>query len=145
MAVKVKAITIWRRDTENRPGALAGALEPLALGGADLRVVMGYRQPGEESRATIEIYPVTGKKAAAAAQSAGLSASSIPTLLVEGDNKPGLGYAMSRAIADAGINLAFLVAQVIGRKYSAILGFESEADAKKASGLIKRAKPPAKR
>jgi hypothetical protein len=60
-------------------------------------------------------------------------------LLVEGDNKAGLGYAITKAIADAGVNLSFLVAQVIGRRYSAVIGFENEADAEKAGTLIKKA------
>jgi hypothetical protein len=41
-------------------------------------------------------------------------------------------------MAEAGINLDFLVAQVIGRKYSAVIGFENDADAIKASALIKK-------
>jgi hypothetical protein len=138
MAVNVKSIVLWRSEVENKSGVLAATLEPLAKAGVDLQVVMGYRYPGNESRAAIEIYPVSGKKSQAAAQGAGLSASSIPTLLVEGDNKPGLGQAIAHALADAGINLSFLVAQVIGRKYSAVCAFESEADAKKAASLIKR-------
>ena len=48
-------------------------------------------------------------------------------------------------MADAGINLAFLVAQVLGRKYSAIFGFESEADADRAAAIIKRASAAKKR
>jgi ABC-type sugar transport system substrate-binding protein len=67
--------------------------------------------------------------------------SSIPTLLVEGDNKAGLGHAIAQAIADAGINVGFLVAQVVGRRYSAVIGFDTEADAKKAAPLIKKATP----
>ena len=145
MAIKVKSITLWRREVENSPGALAGTLEPLARAGADLQVVMGYRQPGGEDQAILELYPVSGKKAATAAGAAGLSASTIPTLLVEGDNRPGIGHAMARAIAAAGININFLVAQTIGRKFSAVFGFETEADAKTAAALIKRAKPPAKK
>jgi len=145
MAVKVKSITLWRRDTENRPGTLASALEPLARAGANLRVVMGYRFAGDDPRAAVELYPVTGKKSTAAAREAGLSASSIPTLLVEGDDRPGLGHAISRATAGAGINLAFMVGQVIGRRFSAIVGFETPADAKKASGLIKKATGRAKK
>jgi hypothetical protein len=42
-------------------------------------------------------------------------------------------------MADAGINMSFLVAQVSGRKYSAVFGFESEADAKRGAALVKRA------
>ena len=59
--------------------------------------------------------------------------------MVTGDDRPGLGYALAQGMADAGINLAFLVAQVLGRKYSAIFGFESEADADRAAAIIKRA------
>lgn len=140
MAIKVKAITLWRYDAENKPGVLARTLEPLAQAGVDLRAIMGYRHPGEEGRATIELYPIAGKKAVAAAQAAGLSASGIPTLLVEGDDRPGTGLAISRALADAGINLAFFLAQVIRKKYSAILGFETEADAKRAAPLIRKVK-----
>ena len=139
MAVTVRKIVLWRSEVENRPGVLAHALEPLASAGADLQVVMGYRYPGVESKAAIEVYPVSGKKSTAAAQAAGLSASPIPTLLVQGDNKPGLGHAMAGAIADAGINTSFLVAQVIGRRYSAVYGFETEDDARKAASLIKKA------
>ena len=105
---------------------------------ADLQVVMAYRYPGSENKAGIELYPVSGKKAAAA-QTAGLAPSSISTLLVEGDNRPGLGHAIAEAIGDAEINMSFVMAQVVGRRYSAVFGFENESDASKAATLIKRA------
>jgi hypothetical protein len=139
MAITVKKITLWRREVENRPGAMASVLDPLAKAGANLQVAMAYRYPGSGTQAAIELYPIAGKKLTAAAQAAGLSASSIPTLLVEGDDKPGLGAAQAKAIADAGINLSFIIAQVCGKKYSAIFGFESDSDASKATGLIKKA------
>jgi len=63
---------------------------------------MAYRHPGQKSKGAIELYPVTGKKSATAAKEAGFSASDIPALLVEGDNRAGLGYATAQAIADAG-------------------------------------------
>jgi hypothetical protein len=145
MAVTVTKITLWRSEVANRPGTLSAALGPLAQAGANLRVVMGYRFPGDETRGAVELYPITGKKAQAAARAAGLSDSGIPTLLVEGDDRPGTGSAIAGAIAEAGINLAFFVAQVVGRRYAAVIGFDSEADAKKAVPLIRRAKPAAKR
>jgi hypothetical protein len=138
MAVTVKAITLWRREVENTPGILASTLEPVATAGADLQVVMGYRYPGNEAKAAIELFPVSGKKLTTAAKAAGLEDSGIPTLLVEGDNKAGLGHAIARALAEAGMDLTFLVAQVIGRKYSAVIGFDSAEDAKKAASVIKR-------
>ena len=138
MAVTVKKIVLWRKEVENRTGILANALAPLAHAGTDIHVVMAYRFPHHGSKAAIELYPVAGKKVTAAAAGAGLSASSIPTLLVEGDDKPGLGLAIAQTIAEARINMTFFVAQAIGRKFSAVLGFETEADAKTAAPLIKK-------
>lgn len=137
MAVTVKTISFWRKEVENQVGSLAQTLEPVAKAGANLQVLMGYRYPGEETKAAIELYPIGGKKVTAAASEAGLSASSIPTLLVEGDDRPGLGLAIGQAMSAAGINMTFFVAQAIGKKFSAVLGFESEDDAKKATPLIK--------
>lgn len=139
MAVTVKTISFWRKEVENQVGSLAQTLEPVAKAGANLQVLMGYRYPGEEAKAAIELYPIGGKKATAAASEAGLTASSIPTLLVEGDDRPGLGVAIGQAMSAAGINMTFFVAQAIGKKFSAVLGFESEDDAKKATPLIKKA------
>ena len=139
MAVTVKKIALWRKEVQNRAGMLAGALAPLAHAGTNIHVVMAYRYPGHESKGAIELYPVTGKKSATAAREAGFSASNIPALLVEGDNRPGLGYATAQAIANAGINLDFLVAQVVGKKYSAVFGFESDADAAKCAAIIRKA------
>jgi len=143
MAVTVKRITLWRADVDNHPGVLARALEPLAQAGADLRLVMGYRLPHTPERAAIELYPVSGKRAAAAAAEAGLAESrDIPCLLVEGDNRPGLGAAIARGLADAGINIAFLVAQVVGRRFTATFGFGDEATAASATRVERIAVRP---
>jgi len=139
MPVTVKKIVLWRKELDNQAGTLARTLEPLARAGADLQVVMGYRYPGNEAKAVIELHPVAGRRVTSAAEQVGLAASSIPTLLVEGDNRPGLANEVAQSVADAGINLSFLVAQVLGKRFVATLGFETEADAKKAAGLIKKA------
>lgn len=138
MPVTVKSISLWRKEADNKTGLLAQTLEPLAKAGADLGVVMGYRLPGNGAKAAIEVYPVSGKKVTAAAAETGLAATSIPTLLVEGDNKPGLAHKIAQTIADAGGDLTFFVAQTMGRRYSAVIGFATEDDAKKAATLIKK-------
>jgi hypothetical protein len=123
----------------NEPGALARTLEPLAAARASLRVVMGYRFPEHHERAAIEVYPITGARATAAAQAAGLAASDVPCLLVEGDDRPGLGARIGRALADGGINVAFLIAQVVGRRFSAVIGFGDRAAADAAITHVKAA------
>jgi hypothetical protein len=145
MAVTVKRITLWRSEVENKPGALARTLRPLAQAGANLQLIMGYGIPGDATRGAIELFPVSGKKSQEAARTAGLSPASIPTLLAIGDDRPGLGSAIADAIAGAGINLSFLVAQAIGRKYSGIYGFETEEDTRKATTLIKKASRPSRK
>lgn len=137
MAGTVKKAILWRREVDNSPGMLANILQPLSEAG-DLQVVMAYRYPGAENKAAIELYPVSGRKSAAAAQTAGFAPSSIPTLLVEGDNRSGLGHSIAKAIGDSGINITFVMAQVVSRRYLAVFGLGNEADASKAATLIKR-------
>ena len=139
MPVRVKSISLWRKEADNKTGLLAQTLGPLAKAGADLGVVMGYRLPGSEAKAAIEVYPVSGKKMTAAATGTGLAASSIPVLLVEGDNRPGLAHEIAQTIAQAGVELSFFVAQAVGRRYSAVIGFAKKEDAQKAATLIKKA------
>ncbi len=140
MPVSVKRITLWRGEIDNTPGALAAVMQPLAGAGANLKVMMGYRHTAvKKGKAILEIFPVSGRKVTAAAEAAGLSGSDIPTLLVEGDDRPGLASAIANGIADAGINIAFCMAQVVGDRYSAVIGFESEEDAGKAGPAIKKA------
>jgi hypothetical protein len=138
MAIAIKKITLWRKEVANDPGALANVLQPLAAAGASLRVVMGYAM-GDSGRAAIEVFPVSGKKIGAAAAQAGLGASSTACLLVEGDDRPGLGTRMARAVADQGINIEFVIAQTVGRKFSAVFGLQSESDAAPAAKAIKNA------
>lgn len=145
MAVTVKKAVLWHKESDHHPGLLATTLEPLAAAGADLQVVMAYRYPGGTDKAAIELHPVTGRKFTAAAKTAGLAPSATPALLVQGDNRQGLGHALAKAIGDAGINLSFVMAQVVGRQYAAMLGFENEADATRAVALLKKAAAPVRK
>ncbi len=136
MAISVKKTSIWRREVDNKPGTLAQTLQPLAEAGTDLEIVMSY---GMGNRAAIEVAPIAGRRATAAAEKAGLAESRVPAVLVTGDNRVGLGHSMARSLGDAGVNINFLIAQVIGNRFSSLFGFDSEADADRAIPLIKNA------
>src|SRR2546430_1421934 len=118
--ITVKNVQLWSLHGANRKGLLAEVLEPLAAAGANLRVVMGYRHPGEHERATVEVFPVEGAAAEAAARKAGFAPSETACLLVEGTDRKGLGAQISRALSDAGISMAFLMEETVGRKFSAV-------------------------
>ena len=138
MAITVKKTFLWKKELDNHPGAIAEALEPLADGGADLRLVMVYRFP-DAHKGAIEVHPISERTLKSTANSTGFDPSPVPVLLVEGDNRQGLGYALAKAIGDAGISVSFLMAQVVGRRYAAIFGFKNDDDAAKAVTLIKKA------
>lgn len=140
MAVKVTQIKPWKLETENRPGALADALAPLAEAGVNLEYVEAYAHEAEPGKGSIFVYPITGRKAIVAATNAGFQqVSESPFVLVEGDDKPGMGQKLSRALADAGINIHGVSALVIGKRFRAVFSFENPQDAKKACRVLRRA------
>lgn len=145
MAITVKKVGLWRKVVENKAGSLAEVLAPLARLGSDLQVVVGYGDAAQPGKATVEVFPVKGRQGGKAAKEAGLAASSAAALMVEGDNRPGLGHAIASKIAEAGINIAFLTAQGMGKKFIAVFGFQNSVDATKARGLIKKAAAPVKK
>src|SRR5579883_3082666 len=137
MGVTVKKAVLWRREVSNKPGLLAETLAPLAKAGANVKVLMGYAYPGDHTRSAIEVYPVTGTKASVAAKEADLKPSgNIACLHVEGRDQAGLGHRIASELGDAGVNITFVMVQVIGDKYSGFFGFDSEADAEKAKKVI---------
>lgn len=142
MAITVKAITIWRQHVEDSPGRLASSLVPFAAAGVDLQVVMGYHELGHGARGILEFYPVTGAKIEKTAEAAGMKAARTPSLLVTGDNRAGLLHALAQALADEGVNLGFLVAQVVGRRFSAVMGFAAGTDLKHAAAVLRKAGNP---
>src|SRR5438445_9510624 len=143
--ITVKNVRLLSLHGANRKGRLAEVLEPLAAAGANLRVVMGYRHPGEHERATVEVFPVEGAAAEAAARKAGFAPSETACLLVEGTDRKGLGAQISRALSDAGISMAFLMEEAVGRKFSAVIGFASREDAATAAKTIEGLPLPARK
>jgi hypothetical protein len=137
MAVTVKRAVLWRRELENRPGTLAETLRPFAERKQNLQIVMGYAFPGEPDRSAVEVYPVEGEQAEQAAAAAGLfPAEQIACLLVEGDDRVGLAHEIAMKVAEAGVNIHFVVIQVVARRYNAVFGFGSQGEADQANEII---------
>ncbi len=138
MPVTIRRVQMWRTEIQNKPGVLAATLEPLAQSKADLTIVSKRSVAGRPGRAVVEILPGRGRRATLAAREAGFSLSPMPILLVEGDNRPGLAYAVANTVAWAGITVRFLSAQVVGNRYSALLAFRTDEDARQGATLIRR-------
>lgn len=138
MDVTVRRATLWSTEKPNTPGTLASALGPLADHGVDLGLVMGYSTQ-DKSRASVEVSPVDGAAAKRAARQAGFTSSGYPCVSVMGANKPGLGRHIAASLADAGININFFVAQVVGNQYAGMFSFEAESEADLAVKIIRQA------
>src|SRR5256885_12638836 len=141
----VENCQLWDLHEANRKGMLADVLEPLAAAGANLRVVMGYRHAGELERATVEVFPVEGAAVEAAARKAGFAPSETACLLVEGTDRKGLGAQISRSLSDAGISMAFLMEETVGRRFSAELGLANREEAAAAAETIQEVPRPARK
>ena len=134
MAYVIAKATVWAGDVLNRPGRLARVFEALAAAGANLEFVVARRVSANTSR--VFVAPLSTVRQRRAATDVGLvPADRMHVLRIDGPNRAGLGATVTRATADAGINLRGFSGAVIGTKLVCYLAFESDSDA----GLALRA------
>lgn len=138
MALTVTKVELWTAEMPDQPGALADKLAGLANAGVDLEFLIARRQPDRPGTGIVFASGISGAKGSKAATAAGFAKNaSIGGLRVEGPNKAGAVHQIVRAIADAGINFRGVSASTVGRRFVAILAFDSAADATRAAKLIK--------
>ena len=78
-------------------------------------------------------------KAVKAAQAAGLGKpTGIHSLRIEGGDRPGLGAAICRALAGAGISFRGLTAIAIGKKFVSYVACDSAEDAVRAVKVLRK-------
>ena len=140
MAVSISTVEVWAGDIQDQTGSLATLLERIAESGASLDCVIARRHPDRPGQGDVFISGSKGRKSQDAAGNAGLrKADNIATLRIEGNDKPGLGAKISRAVADAGVNVRGVSAMTLNGKFVAYVGFDSPEDADRASKAIKAA------
>ncbi len=141
MAIRIRKLTLWRTEVAAPPGCAGDAPGPARRGGGRPagrdglpppgRQVPGGRRGGTHRQPRGRPSPPTkaGLRPGRCADAAG--ARRQPA----GPRQPH----RARALADSHVNIAFLVAQVVGKRYSAVFGFENEADLDKAADRIRAA------
>ena len=140
MAVSISTVEVWAGNIQDQAGSLANMLERIADSGASLDCVIARRHPDRPGTGDVFVSGTKGRKAQDAAGSAGLRrADKIATLRIEGSDKQGLGAKISRAIADAGVNVRGVSAMTLNGKFVAYIGFDNAEDADRASKAIKAA------
>lgn len=138
MAYKIGRVDVWVGDILNRPGALARVLEALAGCGANIEFLIARQVSRNTSR--VFLSPLTTAAQRKAAADVGLvRADSLHSLRVEGPDKPGLAARLSRAMADAGLNIRGVSAAARSRTVSLYFGFSTADELKAALRIAKKA------
>ena len=138
-AYTINKVDVWTGTLRDRPGGVAGKLEALARGGANLEFVISRRAPDKPGRGVIFLAPVKGAAQSRAARKAGLrKATNLRSLRVVGPDRKGLGAKITRALANSGINLRGISASSLQRRIVINIAFDSRSDANKAGPILRR-------
>ena len=138
MAYQIKKADVWAIDIPNRAGTLARVLDPLAKAGAQLEFLVARKV--DESTSRVFLAPIKSPRQKKVAQSIGVAPTrSMHCLRIEGPDRKGLGADLTRAVADAGVNLRGISAAAVGKKTVTYLAVESEQALKEAQRAAKKA------
>ncbi len=137
MPYTINKVDVWAGDILNRSGMLARVVEALTNAGAQLEFMIARRVNDKTSR--VFLAPLKGAKQHRAASDVGLvRASGMHSLRIEGPDRAGLGAAITRAVADNGINLRGASAAAIGKKAVFYLAMESEQSLREATQVVRK-------
>jgi hypothetical protein len=139
MKMNVERREVWAATIDDRPGGLHEKLAELAEASANLEFVISRRTPERPGKGVMFVTPLKGVKQTKAAEKAGFKKSDVlHSIRVEGADKPGVGAAMTEALAEAGINLRGVSGAALGRQFVAYLALDTAEDAAKAIGILKK-------
>ena len=131
--ISVEKQDVWVATVNDRPGGLKEKLEGLAMAGADLEFIIARRLHDDNAHGLLFITGLSGEKQTAAALQLGFKrGDSLHQLRVRGPDEAGIGYRITSALTDAGINLRGVSAARLDHEFSMYLSFDTEADAHKA-------------
>jgi len=138
MKLDVARVDVWAASIKDRPGGLAEKLALLAQAGVNLEFVIARRCPEKPGTAVVFVTSIKGAKQVKTAGKAGFSKTkSLQGLRIAAVDRPGLGAAITKQLAGAGINLRGFSGAAIGRHAVFYLSFDRPADVNKAMRILK--------
>ena len=139
MAMTISRVDVWAARIKDRPGGLSEKLAVLAEAGAQLEFLITRRAPDKPGTGMVFLTPLKGAAQIRAAKKVGFRKTKrLHSVRIEGPDKQGLCADLSRAMADADINLRGLSAAAIGRRAVVHLALDSADDATKAARILRR-------
>ena len=137
MAYRMEKVDVWLGFLNDKPEALAGALEELKAAGASLEFMFARSMGG--GKAVYFLAPLKGSTQLRAARKLGLTkAVKTLSLRVTGPDKRGIGLTVARELGEAGINIQGFSAMGIGGKAMFYVAL-ARSDMAKAQRVLKKA------
>ena len=126
----VEHVDVWAATIQDKPGAVAAALDELREAGADLQFIIARRAPDFPGKGVLFVTPLQGDNEVAVAAQLGFNVTrSVNTVRVMGPDRRGIAAELTKKIADAAINLRGFSASVIGPQFVAYIAVDSREDA----------------
>lgn len=137
MRLTIHKVQVWSAEVPDRPGAAAAKLEVLARAGIDLEFIFTRPHPPVSDLGVLFVAPIDGPEQTEAARAVGLApATDVAMLVVEGDNRVGIGYELMSQLAVAGVNLRGLSISSLGNRFAAYLAFDNADAANQALRVL---------
>jgi hypothetical protein len=137
MRLSIHKVQVWSVEVSDRPGAAAAKLEVLARAGIDLEFIFTRPHPRVSDLGVLFVAPIEGPEQTEAAHGIGLApATDVAMLVVEGDNRVGIGYELMSQLAVAGVNLRGLSISSLGSRFAAYLAFDNADSANQALRVL---------
>ncbi len=138
MDLIVEQVDVWAAGLQDKPGELAGVLAALRTAGADLQFVIARRAAETPGKGVVFVTPLQGDAEVRAAAQLGFNVTqTLHSVRIMGSNRPGVAAELTQKLADAGINLRGFSGSVIGPQFVAYAALDSQADADKATLILK--------
>jgi hypothetical protein len=140
MTLLVEHVDVWAATIQDKPGAVAAALDELREAGADLQFIIARRAPDSPGKGVLFVTPLQGDNEVAVAAQLGFNVTrSVNTVRVMGPDRRGIAAELTKKIADAAINLRGFSASVIGPQFVAYVAVDSREDANRVIEVLGKA------
>ena len=139
METIVEHVDVWVASIDDKPGGLAKVLSGLRDAGADLDFIISRRSPDKPGSGLVFVTPLRGDREVRAASTLGFNVrSSIRSLRIQGENRPGTAAGIMEKLAAEGINVQGFSGAVIGTSFIMYIGLDSAEDEAKAIEILKQ-------
>jgi len=139
MKLEATRVPVWAAAIDDQPAALAQKLEALTEAGADLEFILARRAPDDPGQGVVFVSQLKGRKQLKAAAEAGFCRTdALHSIRIVGKDRPGIGTAITRAVAELGVNLRGYSGSVIGSRFIGYVALDDVDETAKVVRVLRK-------